>query len=96
MTKNSNQKSKRTVEMPGFKTPREEADWFDANRDTLMDLVSKFGKRVEPRQVERTQQLTLRLAVADVERARAIAKEKGITYQTVLKQAFRDGLKEAG
>lgn len=96
MTKSSKQKANRAIEVPEFKTSQEEAEWFDANRDALMDLVSKYGKWVGPRQVDRTQQLTLRIAVSDVERARAIAKDKGIGYQTVLKQAIRKGLTQAG
>jgi predicted DNA binding CopG/RHH family protein len=84
------------MQVPAFQNIQEEAEWFDANRKTLMDLVTKYGKWVGPRQVERTQQLTLRVSVTDVERARVIAKEKGIGYQTVLKQAIREGLKKAG
>ena len=67
-------KSSPTVDVPDFKNPQQEAEWFDANR---------------------TQQLTLRVAVADLERAPAIAKEKGIGYKTVLKQAIREEARQA-
>jgi len=33
---------------------------------------------------------------ADLERAQQIAKKTGVGYQTVLKQAIREGLKRAG
>jgi predicted DNA binding CopG/RHH family protein len=82
--------------VPEFQDAQQEAQWFDTNREVLMELVTRYGKWVGPRQVERTQQLTLRVPVNDVERARAIAKEKGIGYQTVLKQAIREGLKKTG
>ena len=34
--------------------------------------------------------------ITDLERARRVAEETGVGYQTVLKQAIRDGLKRAG
>jgi hypothetical protein len=42
-----------------------------------------------------TRAISLRLPVADIERARKIADKRGIGYQTVLKQAIRAGLKSA-
>jgi hypothetical protein len=43
-----------------------------------------------------TRPVSLRLAIADIELARSIASKRGIGYQTVLKQAIRNGLKRAG
>jgi predicted DNA binding CopG/RHH family protein len=43
-----------------------------------------------------TQAISIRIPVADLERAKRIAKETGAGYQTVLKQAIREGLKKAG
>ena len=40
-----------------------------------------------------TQSISLRVPVADIEAAKKIAARRGIGYQTVLKQAIRDGLK---
>jgi predicted DNA binding CopG/RHH family protein len=82
--------------MPQFKSYEEEAAWFDANGDKLIELLARHGKVVPPRSIERTQQLTIRIAVSDIERAREIAASKGLPYQTVLKQAIREGLKKAG
>ena len=41
-----------------------------------------------------TRAISIRLPVADIERARKIAAKQGIGYQTVLKQAIRAGLKK--
>ncbi len=41
-----------------------------------------------------TQAISLRVSVADIEAAKKIAARRGIAYQTVLKQAIRDGLKK--
>jgi len=43
-----------------------------------------------------TRPISLRIPVADLERAKRIAEESGVGYQTVLKQAIRKGLKKAG
>ncbi len=40
--------------------------------------------------------ISIRLPVADLERAKEIAERTGLGYQTVLKKAIRKGLKKAG
>ena len=43
-----------------------------------------------------TQAISLRVPIADLELARRIAAKQGVGYQSVLKQAIREGLKRAG
>jgi hypothetical protein len=43
-----------------------------------------------------TRPVSIRLSVADIELAKAIASKRGTGYQTVLKEAIRHGLKRAG
>ena len=43
-----------------------------------------------------TRPISIRLPIADIELAQKIAAQKGVGYQTVLKQAIRTGLKKAG
>ena len=43
-----------------------------------------------------TRSISIRVPVADLEQAREIAEKTGVGYQTVLKQAIREGLKRAG
>jgi hypothetical protein len=43
-----------------------------------------------------TRPISLRVPIADLERAKQIAEETGTGYQTVLKEAIRKGLKRAG
>jgi hypothetical protein len=40
--------------------------------------------------------ISIRLPVADLEKAKRIAERTGLGYQTVLKKAIREGLKKAG
>ena len=42
-----------------------------------------------------TRAISLRIPIADLERARRIAERTGVGYQSVLKQAIREGLKLA-
>lgn len=43
-----------------------------------------------------TRAVSIRIPVADLERARAIARKKGVGYQSVVKEAIREGLKRVG
>ena len=43
-----------------------------------------------------TRPVSIRLSIADIERAKYIASRRGTGYQTVLKEAIRVGLKRAG
>jgi hypothetical protein len=52
----------------------------------LADLMEKAKQRA-------TRAVSIRIPVADLERARAIAEKKGVGYQSVMKQAIREGLK---
>lgn len=40
--------------------------------------------------------ISIRIPIADLEKARQIAKKTGLGYQTVLKRAIRTGLRRAG
>jgi hypothetical protein len=43
-----------------------------------------------------TRSISIRIPIADLEHAQRIAKKTGVGYQTVLKQALREGLSRAG
>jgi hypothetical protein len=53
-------------------------------------------KLMEQAKENTTRAISIRLPIADLERARQIAEDTGIGYQAVLKQAIREGLKRAG
>lgn len=82
--------------IPKFKSEAEEAAWWDAHEEYIVDRLKKYGRVVRPLQAEApTKAISIRVPVDDLERAQAIAREKGIGYQTVLKEAIREGLKRA-
>lgn len=43
-----------------------------------------------------SQPISIRVPIADLEKAKQIARKTGLGYQTVLKQAIRRGLRKAG
>lgn len=63
---------------PGSPIPQTEAE-------VLAELVEKAKAKA-------TKAISIRLPVADLERAQRIAAKEGIGYQTVLKRAIREGL----
>lgn len=63
---------------------------FDENDDSWMK--NKF-KIIKPK----TKPVTIRINVADIEKAKKIAKDKNVAYQTLLKNVIHQNLdKEAG
>jgi len=43
-----------------------------------------------------TRSISIRVPIADLERAQQIAEKTGVGYQTVLKRSIREGLKRVG
>ena len=60
------------------------------------DDQSELLKLVEQAKAKATQAVSLRIPVADLERAKSIAAKQGVGYQAVLRQAIRTGLHKAG
>ena len=80
------------LKVPDFQSDEEEVAWLDANHERLADLVAKHGVKVKFVLKEPTQQISLRLPVRDIERAKNIAVKTKTNYQSVLKRAVRSGL----
>ncbi|OFW33908.1 MAG: hypothetical protein A3J28_18595 [Acidobacteria bacterium RIFCSPLOWO2_12_FULL_60_22] len=89
------------VKVPRFATEAAEAKWWDDHMDVVeANLVEgiKTGaaQRGGPRRViqERraSKNITIRVATADIERARALAAKKGIGYQTFIKMLLKEAL----
>lgn len=79
--------------IPKFKSEAEEAAWWDAHEDYIVERLKKYGRAVGSLKVKQaeppTKAISIRLPLEDLEQAQAIAKQKGIGYQTVLKEAIR-------
>ncbi len=62
-------------------------------RRTNARLLAQLMEQAKERA---TRAISIRVPVSDLERARAIAAKKGIGYQSVMKDAIREGLKRVG
>jgi hypothetical protein len=69
------------VQSPGLKISKSDPKMLQA----LIDGAKKNATRA----------ISIRIPVADLERARQIADHTGVGYQSVLKRAIRDGLNTA-
>jgi predicted DNA binding CopG/RHH family protein len=87
---------------PPFKTEKQEAEWWAKNQNLIADrfeqakATGKLGKgtvaRVARERAGASPTITIRLAEADLTRARTFAAEKGLRYQTYLKMLLRQAL----
>jgi predicted DNA binding CopG/RHH family protein len=89
------------IKKPKFANESEEADWYPANPDYIlqqMQIAEAEGRlRRGPivKRSERTTPITLRISEADIERARKQAEKKGIGYQTYMKMLLHEALAKA-
>jgi hypothetical protein len=91
------------MKIPKFKNESEEADWWYNNRHKIKwgkPIVDASGKPMTPAEIvaahiakqKETQPITIRLSVADIERAKTQAERKGLGYQTYLKSLIHQAL----
>jgi predicted DNA binding CopG/RHH family protein len=82
-------KAKVAVDTPRFRSEAEEAEWWDQHQELIADLLVKHGRRgAVP-----TKNISVRLPVTDLERARKIAERRGVGYQVVIKTLLHEALK---
>jgi predicted DNA binding CopG/RHH family protein len=82
-------KAKVAVDTPRFLSEAEEAEWWDQHQELIADLLVKHGRRgAVP-----TKNISVRLPVTDLERARKIAERRGVGYQVVIKTLLHEALK---
>lgn len=85
-------------QLPKFASEAEEAQWYQDHQDELDDYFEPVtatnnpGLGFEPAPAGRTQPITIRVAVPDIDRAKVLAAKKGIGYQTLLKMAIHEWL----
>lgn len=89
------------IKVPRFTTEAEEAKWWDDHMNVvegnLLELMkSGTAQRGGPRRViqerRESKNITIRIALTDIERARALAAKKGIGYQTLMKMLLKEAL----
>lgn len=108
MTRSAAEERKLPKDWSDCRNEEEEARWWDANSGRIFDEAVRKGtlkittleemvreaKRRERAGRQETKQLTLRVPVADLERAKEIGAKEGIGYQAVLKRAIHEGMEQ--
>ncbi len=90
---------KGTLIIPKFGSEAEEAKWYHRHRRTIESALERRiqeGSTLTLQQAAaraRTRPVTLRLAAADIDAARALAAQKGIGYQTYVKMLLHEALR---
>jgi predicted DNA binding CopG/RHH family protein/uncharacterized DUF497 family protein len=97
--------NKMAKKRPHFKNETQEAEWWPKNQDLIANRLEqarssgKLGKGTVARVAgERAKQagasptITIRIAEGDLARARVLAAEKGLRYQTYLKMLLHQAL----
>jgi hypothetical protein len=92
-------KPRKTV--PHFESAADEAKWWDDHQGmverNLLEGIAKgtasqgVAERLS-RQLGVSKNITMRIAVEDIERARRLAEVKGIGYQTLMKMLLHEAL----
>jgi len=86
---------------PKFKSEAEEAAWWDSHPEVVLKAFERvYGKSAVQRVLSGkpnrkrppTQTVTIRLPVEDVERARRLAANQGLAYQTLVKSLLHEAL----
>jgi predicted DNA binding CopG/RHH family protein len=89
------------MKVPKFATEAEEARWWDSNAGkvesrllaALRTGTAQVGTAQRlAREARESKNITIRMPVAEIERARELAGKKGIGYQTYMKMLLREAL----
>jgi predicted DNA binding CopG/RHH family protein len=87
--------------VPKFATEAEEANWWYENRRMVADEFRKAMREGTirrgtaerlVREARESRNITIRIPVEDIERARELAGKKGIGYQTYMKMLLHEAL----
>ncbi len=87
--------------VPKFESEAEEAQWWDDHKGMVEDELIKAlsdgtaGRGTAQRltrEAREAKNITIRMPLHDLERARNLAEQKGLGYQTYMKMLLREAL----
>lgn len=89
------------MKTPRFETEAEEAQWWDEHRDmaegelikAIRNGTARSGTAQRlARKSRASKNITIRMPLDDIERARRLADRKGLGYQTYMKMLLHEAL----
>ena len=87
--------------IPKFATEAEEAKWWDDHMDIVEDNLFEAIRNGTAgtgmpqrlmREARESKNITIRMPIADLDRARKLAEKKGLGYQTYMKMLLHEAL----
>jgi len=84
------------IEVPEFKSEKEEARWWDSHPDLLTEAFQQAKEKGKLKRLVTAEAgaraITVRIPVSDVELAQRLAGRKGLSYQDYLKTLIHEAL----
>ena len=89
------------MKIPEFESGTEEARWWDEHRDLVEEnliavmrdgTVQTGSAQRLVREARASKNITIRMPLADLERARQLSARKGLAYQTFIKMLLHEAL----
>jgi predicted DNA binding CopG/RHH family protein len=88
-------KTAKTTTIPKFKSEAEEAAWWDAQPDFIVEQFEKAAKEGRLLQgIPKSKSVTIRIPMRDLEAAQRLADRKGLPYQTCMKMLLHQALEK--
>jgi len=84
-----NKSKKQRLVIPKFESEAEEAAWWEAHADYMLERARKFRHVAQLLKLIRTTPVSLRIDQDVLDEATTIAKKRHLPYQRVLKDAMR-------
>jgi hypothetical protein len=87
--------------VPKFSSERAETKWWDAHKNTVESNLIEGMRKGTARQgtpsllrdrIKKSRNITIRMPLADLERARLLSEKKGLGYQTYMKMLLHEAL----
>jgi predicted DNA binding CopG/RHH family protein len=78
--------------LPQFRNAHEEAQWWDRNARRITEFAIKHGLPGKRPARGTGRAISLRVPDRDLERARKLAEQKGLGYQTYMKMLLHEAL----
>lgn len=80
--------------VPQFKSEKEEAEWWDSHPEVItgMFLDAKRRGKLKRLASDGTRPVTMRIRVDDLETAQALARKRGLPYQSYMKSLLHQAL----
>jgi predicted DNA binding CopG/RHH family protein len=91
----------REMKIPEFESEAQEARWWDEHRDlveenliqAMRDCTTQRGSAQRlVKESRASKNITIRMPLADLERARQLSARKGLAYQTFIKMLLHEAL----